>query len=55
MKTPARFPVILHLEIHLCISVYKNAEMREPTNEIHALITVFMTKLIQFVSYNVKP
>ena len=29
--------------------------MREqPTNEIHALKTVFTIKLVQFVSYNVK-
>ena len=58
MKTPAKFTVILYLEnSFFCVySVYKNAETREqPTNEIHTLITVFMTKLVQFVSYYVKP
>ena len=40
----------------LHISVYKNAETGEqPTNEIHTLITVFMVKVVQLMSYNVKP
>ena len=43
-------------EFLFTLTVYKNVETREQyTNEIHALITVFMIKLVQFVSYNVKP